>query len=729
MVTSWLLNSLSKVIADRVLYSKITKDLWTDLEHRFGQPNGAKLYHPQKELADLAQGSFDIPGYFTKIKGLWDELDTLNSNMICSCDYNCGGKQKMFQFKENERLIQFLMGLNETYGPTKSNIQMINPLPTVNHAYSLLIQDENQREKHVNTHFSGDGSSFLAGSPQHTTQLSSGNQFSTQQKNGNVANKGNNVYKGNRNAQICSYCKMTNHTIENYYRLIDFPTNFKFTKTKKFQCHVRGNSAAAMDQTKGANNNITEVKLPNSSKGPLMKSPQVFSKAQDGLYLLEPSITKSSSHSSATVVPLPKKCHSHSVSVSLPISARTKSDVKLWHVRLRSKFEPRAKACVFLEYPTGQKGYKVLDVETKKVFVSRDVKFCEDIFPFSSSSSDIASLLFTSPAPSDNSAPPTPFYSISISHPSSPPSPSQHILTSSSPIMEPTSYSQASSHVGWKQVKQYADGSIERLKAQLVIRGDIQREGIDYTETFSPVVKMTTIRYLLLVAVKKEWTISQFDVSNAFLHGDLQEEVYMKFRAGNHPSELSELKSFLHSEFKIKDLGRLHYFLGMEILTKKEGLIVTQRKFTEELLTEFDFPDLPIVSSPLNLSSKLTADSGPPLASATIYRRLVGKLNYLTHTHPDLSFAMLTLSQYMQSPCLGHFTAALRVLHYLCANPRQGVFLNAKSSFSLLVGLPVVTLAGPLVVSSSVWVDPLSPGNKKNKPLFLYPLPKLNIDQ
>ncbi|OIT38108.1 hypothetical protein A4A49_64426, partial [Nicotiana attenuata] len=137
-------------------------------------------------------------------------------------------------------------------------ILMINPLPTVNHAYSLLMQDKNQREKHVNTHFSGDGSSFLAGSTQHTTQLSSGNQFNTQHENGSVANKGNNVYKGKRNAQICSYCKMTNHTVKNCNRLIGFPTNFKFTKTKKFQGPVRGNSAADMDHTEGANNNITE---------------------------------------------------------------------------------------------------------------------------------------------------------------------------------------------------------------------------------------------------------------------------------------------------------------------------------------------------------------------------------------------------------------------------------------------------------------------------------------
>nr|XP_009773097.1 PREDICTED: uncharacterized protein LOC104223367 [Nicotiana sylvestris] len=200
MVTSWLLNFLTKVIADSVLYSKTAKDLWLDLEHRFRQPNRAKLYHLQKELADLVQGSVDIATYFTRMKRLWDELDTLNTDMQCSCNCDCGGKKKMQQFMEDERLIEFLVGLNETYGLTRSNILMVKPLSSVNQAYPLLMQDENQREIHVSSQFPTDGASFMVknqGTQNYQNPV--GSHFIPQQKNGSTSYKGNLGHREKKN--------------------------------------------------------------------------------------------------------------------------------------------------------------------------------------------------------------------------------------------------------------------------------------------------------------------------------------------------------------------------------------------------------------------------------------------------------------------------------------------------------------------------------------------------
>nr|XP_016514702.1 PREDICTED: uncharacterized mitochondrial protein AtMg00810-like [Nicotiana tabacum] len=152
---------------------------------------------------------------------------------------------------------------------------------------------------------------------------------------------------------------------------------------------------------------------------------------------------------------------------------------------------------------------------------------------------------------------------------------------------------------------------------------------------------------------------------------------------GNDDTEIQHITKFLDSEFKVKNLGNIHYFLGMEILKEQQGYIVSQRKFTLELLAKFDCKG-PTVSSPLDPYCKLHADLEPPMEDPTLYRRLVGKLNYLTNTRPNICFAVLYLSQFMQRPFLSHFSAGLRVLRYLRSDPGQGILLSSAPSFDLV---------------------------------------------
>ena len=153
---------------------------------------------------------------------------------------------------------------------------------------------------------------------------------------------------------------------------------------------------------------------------------------------------------------------------------------------------------------------------------------------------------------------------------------------------------------------------------------------------------------------------------------------------GNNEAEICDLKSFLDSTFKIKDLGQAHYFLGLEILQTAHGLLLTQRKFTHELLHEFDCTIVPTVVCPLDYSIKLRPDEGELLQDPALYRRLIGKLNFLTHTRPDIAFAVQHLSQYLQHPRHPHMKATLHVLQYLKNEPTLGILLNNSPTFDLL---------------------------------------------
>ncbi|XP_075097880.1 uncharacterized protein LOC142175199 [Nicotiana tabacum] len=138
MVMSWILNSLVKEIADSVEYANDVVELWRELEDHYDLTNETKLYQIQKEINDLSQGVLDIIGYYTKMKKLWEELSTLSAKTQCTCQCTCGDKENMHKAEKDRRLIQFLMGLNEVYITVRGSILMMNPLPSMAQAFSLL---------------------------------------------------------------------------------------------------------------------------------------------------------------------------------------------------------------------------------------------------------------------------------------------------------------------------------------------------------------------------------------------------------------------------------------------------------------------------------------------------------------------------------------------------------------------------------------------------------------
>ncbi|KAE8696688.1 hypothetical protein F3Y22_tig00110652pilonHSYRG00101 [Hibiscus syriacus] len=236
------------------------------------------------------------------------------------------------------------------------------------------------------------------------------------------------------------------------------------------------------------------------------------------------------------------------------------------------------------------------------------------------------------------------------------------------------------------RIKYNAAGTIERYKARLVAKCYSQKKGVDYVDTFSPVVKLVTVRFLLAIASVFDWPLFQLDVYNAFLQGDLSEEgkkivvllIYVDdlliyvgdlLISGKDSCLINDLKSLLNKKFKMKDLGELKYFWGFEVMRSKEGILINQRKLTT---SEYD----ELCTKGCNENDKLLVDK-------SVYQRLVGRLIYLTHTRLDITFAVHYLSQIMQQPKESHLHSTLRIVRYIKGNPGQGILMDSNDSCEL----------------------------------------------
>lgn len=152
---------------------------------------------------------------------------------------------------------------------------------------------------------------------------------------------------------------------------------------------------------------------------------------------------------------------------------------------------------------------------------------------------------------------------------------------------------------------------------------------------------------------------------------------------GNDHAAIQNFKTYLSDCFHMKDLGVLKYFLGIEVARGPDGIFLCQRKYALDIITETGLLGAKPVSFPLEQNHNLALTDGPFLDDPERYRRLVGRLIYLSATRPELSYAVHVLAQFMQQPREAHWDAALRVVRYLKGNPGQGILLRTDCDLTL----------------------------------------------
>jgi len=137
-VLSWITNSVSKELANGLMFSSNAHNVWMDLKERFDKRNLTRIYQLHREICTMSQGTFSVSEYYSKLRNLWDEHISLVPLPSCECDKY----REYADHMEKQKLIQFLMGLNETFAQSRSHILMIVPSPNVNQAYNMIMQDE-----------------------------------------------------------------------------------------------------------------------------------------------------------------------------------------------------------------------------------------------------------------------------------------------------------------------------------------------------------------------------------------------------------------------------------------------------------------------------------------------------------------------------------------------------------------------------------------------------------
>ncbi|KAK2988104.1 hypothetical protein RJ640_023853 [Escallonia rubra] len=310
------------------------------------------------------------------------------------------------------------------------------------------------------------------------------------------------------------------------------------------------------------------------------------------------------------------------------------------HKHQRNKLSPRALRCVFVGYAAHQKGYRCYHPLTHKMFITLDVVFHEDLMYFSTESElqgehqkEIQTLDYDDELAEN--------VNVHISEDTQISEDAGNLDISEDELAEPVN-----------QVGKFVEESSQKHAE---------------TEVVTP-------------------SQSEFDIPHATntQHQSLAEDapephrkqLPQRLTRGNDPEEREALQGHLSREFKMKYLGPLKYFLGIEVSRSNKGIFLSQRKYALDLLRETGMLACQPVDTPVEEGLKLRIESNQVPVDKGRYQRLVGRLMYLAHTRPDLAYALSIVSQYMHNPGEQHMNAVLRILRYLKSAPGQGILFT-----------------------------------------------------
>nr|GEV13371.1 retrovirus-related Pol polyprotein from transposon TNT 1-94 [Tanacetum cinerariifolium] len=246
-------------------------------------------------------------------------------------------------------------------------------------------------------------------------------------------------------------------------------------------------------------------------------------------------------------------------------------------------------------------------------------------------------------------------------------------------------------------------------------------EGIDYEEVFAPVARIEAIRLFLAYASFMGFTVYQMDVKSAFLYGTIHEEVYLmqppRFQYLEFPDRVyktlfirkhkeeflivqvyiddiifrssnlrlcREFEVLMHEKFQMSAMGELTFFLGLQVLQKKNGIFLSQDKYVGDILKKFGYSDVRSANTPIDKENPWGKDGPGKDVELHLYRSMIGSLMYLTASRPDIMFAVYACARHQVTPKECHLHAFKRIFIYLKVHPKLGLCYPKESPFDLV---------------------------------------------
>ncbi|PWA64814.1 gag-polypeptide of LTR copia-type [Artemisia annua] len=232
MIKGWLTTAMEKNIRNSVKYATTAGEIWSDLKERFGKESAPRAYELKQKIASTRQNGASVSKYFTQLRSLWDEAQSIHPFPRCSCSKcECDVGKKINEHLEKERLYEFLMGLDAEYTVIRTQILATKPIPSLGAAYHMVAEDERQRTITSEGRTPPETAAFKAAQKKES--------FSGQNKEKGGSKAVRDVHKH------CTWCNKDGHNREGCFELIGYPEWWPGKKGEK----VKGKAACVETET------------------------------------------------------------------------------------------------------------------------------------------------------------------------------------------------------------------------------------------------------------------------------------------------------------------------------------------------------------------------------------------------------------------------------------------------------------------------------------------------